>query len=60
MRYHGVASALGVFGVTQGVILGRWLREPDVSTVSAEMAGFQGFGDILFHDNGATGCVDEP
>lgn len=57
---HGVASAPGIGGVAQRVILGRGLREPDVAAVAAEVAGLEGLGDILLDDDGAAGCVDEP
>jgi hypothetical protein len=42
------------------VVLGGGLREPDITTVSAEVAGLEGGGDILLDDDGTTGGVDEP
>lgn len=57
---HGVASAPGVLGVAERVVLGRGLGEPDVTAVSAEVAGLEGVGDVLLDDDGATGGVDEP
>lgn len=42
------------------MVLGGGLGEPDVSTVAAEVAGFEGVGDIFFDDDGAAGGVDEP
>lgn len=36
------------------------LGEPNVTTVTAELAGFEGGGDVFLDDNGATGGVDEP
>ena len=35
---HGVSAAEGVLCVAEGVVLGCWLREPDVSSVAAEVA----------------------
>jgi hypothetical protein len=57
---HGVASAPGVLCVAERVVLGRGLGEPDVAAVAAELAGLEGFGDVLLDDDGAAGCVDEP
>lgn len=37
-----------------------WLWEPDVTTVSAELARLESLGDILLDDDGTTGGVDEP
>lgn len=60
MGYHGVSATEGVLGVTEWVFLGCWLREPNVSSVSAEVATLEGFGDIFLDDDGASGSVDEP
>ena len=60
MRHHCVSTAEGVLGVAKNVVLGRWLREPDVAAVAAEMAGFEGVGDVFFDHYGAAGGVDEP
>ena len=60
VRHHGVSASEGVLGVSEGMVLGCWLREPDVAAVAAEVAGFQGFGDVFFDDDGAAGGVDEP
>lgn len=57
---HGVAAAEGVLGVAQGVVLGGGLGEPDVTTVSAEVAALECVGDVLLDDDGATGGVDQP
>jgi len=42
------------------VVLGSWLREPDVAAVAAEVAVLEGVGDVFFDDDGAAGGVDEP
>jgi len=42
------------------MVLGCRLREPDVAAVAAEVAGFQGLGDVFLDDDGPTGGVDEP
>jgi hypothetical protein len=49
-----------VLGVAERVVLGGGLGEPDITTVSAEVAGLEGLGDILLDDDGTTGGVDEP
>lgn len=58
--HHGVSTTEGVLGVAQRVVLGGGLREPDITTVSTEVAGLEGGGDILLDDDGTTGGVDEP
>ena len=60
VRNHGIASAPWVLGSSERVLLGRGLWEPDVTAVSAEVAGLERIGDILLDHNGATGGVDEP
>ena len=60
MGNHSVSSAPGVLGITQRVILGSGLREPHITTVSAEVAALQGIGNILLDNDSATGSVDEP
>jgi hypothetical protein len=57
---HGVTATPGVLGVAERVVLGGGLGEPDITTVSAEVARLEGLGDILLDDDGATGGVDEP
>jgi hypothetical protein len=57
---HGVASAPGVLGSAQRVVLGCGLREPHVTAVAVELAGGEGLGDILLDDDGTAGGVDEP
>jgi hypothetical protein len=57
---HGIASAPGVLGVAEWVVLGRGLGEPDITTVSTEVAALEGISNILLDDDGATGSVDEP
>ena len=42
------------------MILGGRLGEPDVTPVAAEVAGFEGFGDVFLDDDGTAGGVDEP
>lgn len=60
MRNHGVSTAEWVLCVAEDVVLWCWLREPDVSTVTAEVTGGQRLGDVLLDDNGTTGRVDQP
>jgi len=56
VRHHGVATAEGVLGVSQNVVLGRGLREPDVTTVAAKMSGLQGLGNVLLDDDCREPC----
>lgn len=57
----GVAAApCAVGGGAEGVLLGCGLDVPDVTTVTAELAGLEGLGDVFLDDDGATGGVDEP
>lgn len=59
--HGGVAAAPGaVGGGAERVLLGCGLDVPDVTTVTAELAGLEGLGDIFLDDDGATGGVDEP
>ena len=60
VRNHGVSAAEGVLGVAEGMILGCWLREPDVSSVTAEVAALEGLSNILLDDDCASGGIDEP
>jgi hypothetical protein len=60
VRYHGIPAAPWVLRVPQWVVLWCRLWEPDVTTVSSQMAALQRLSDILLDDNGATGGVDEP
>ena len=60
VRNHGVTAAPWVLGVAERVILGSRLREPDISTVSAEVARLEGLSDIFLDHNGTTGSVHEP
>lgn len=60
MGDHGVAAAEGVLSVSQRVVLGGGLGEPDITAVAAELAGLESVGDILLDDDGTTGGVDEP
>ena len=57
---HGISASEWVLCVTERVVLWRWLREPDIAAVAAEVAGLEGFGNVFFDDDGTTGRVDEP
>jgi hypothetical protein len=57
---HGVSAAEGVLGVAEWVVLGCWLREPDIASVAAEVAGLEGLGDVFLDNDGASGGVDKP
>ena len=57
---HGVSAVEGVLGVAERVVLGSGLWEPNVTAITAEVAGLKGFSDIFLDNDGATGSVDEP
>jgi hypothetical protein len=57
---HAVAATPGVLGIAERVVLGGGLGEPDITTVSAEVAGLEGLGDILLDNNSTASGVDEP
>jgi len=57
---HGVTTAEGILGVTQRVILGCRLREPDITTIASEMSRLESLSNILLYDDGATCRVDKP
>ncbi|KAI7506170.1 Formate [Hortaea werneckii] len=55
------ALAEGAVGcVAERVVLGCWLREPDVTAVATELARLESISNVLLNDDGATGGVDEP
>jgi hypothetical protein len=56
----GGAAPVLVGSGAERVVLGGGLGEPDVTTVAAELARGEGLSNILLHDDGATGGVDEP
>ena len=60
VRHHGVSTAEGVLGVAQRVVLGSGLWEPHVTTIAAQVAGFQSVSDVFLDNYGAAGGVDEP
>ena len=60
MRNHGVSTAPGALDVTERVVLGSGLREPDVTTVASQVTRLDGLGDILLDDDGTTSGIDEP
>lgn len=60
VRDHGVAAAPGVLGVAQRVVVGSGLREPDITTVTSEVAALKSLSDVFLDDDGATSSVDEP
>lgn len=57
---HSVSTTERVLGVAQGVVLGGGLREPNVTTISAEVSAGEGISDVLLDDDSTTGGVDEP
>lgn len=57
---HGVTTAPGVLSVTERVILGSGLGEPDITTISAEVTRLKSLSDVLLDDDSATSGVNEP
>lgn len=57
---HSVSTTEGVLGVAERVVFGCGLRIPNVTTVATKLAGLKGISDILLHDDGTAGSVDEP
>jgi len=60
MGNHGIATTPGVLGCPERVVLWCGLREPHITTITVELAGREGFGDVFLDDDGTTGSVDEP
>ena len=60
MGNHGVAAAPWVLGVAERVVLGCGLGEPDITTVSTDVAVLESLGNVLLDDNGTTGGVNQP
>lgn len=49
-----------MLGVAEWVVLGSWLGEPDVTSISTELSGLEGLSDVFLYDDGTTCSVDEP
>lgn len=60
VRHHGVSTAHDVLCVAERVVLWCWLREPDVTAVAVQVAGFEGVGDVFLDNDGTAGGVHEP
>lgn len=59
MRNHGVAAPERILGGTQGMIGLCRLGEPDVATVTGEVAGLERGGDVCLLNDGSASSVDE-
>ena len=57
---HGVTTAPWVLSVTERVVLGSGLGEPDITTVTAEVTRLKSISNILLNDDSATSSVNEP
>lgn len=57
---HGISTSEGVLCVAERVLLWCWLREPDISTVTAKVAALKSLSNILLDDDGTTCSVNEP
>lgn len=60
VRNHGVSTTEWVLCVSERMVLWCGLREPNISTVSAEVTRLESLSNILLDDDGTTGSVDEP
>lgn len=60
VRHRCVTATLGIGGIAERVLFGCGLREPNITTVTAEVSRLEGFGNVFFDNNGAAGGVDEP
>lgn len=60
VRNHGVSAAEWVLCVSEGMILWCWLREPNITTVSAEVTRLESLSNIFLDDNSSASGVDEP
>jgi hypothetical protein len=49
-----------VCDIAEWVVLRRWLREPDITSVTAEVARLDCLSNIFLNDDGATRSVDKP
>lgn len=59
VRNHGITATEGVLGSAQDVVARGGLGEPDITTVTGEVARLESLSDILLDDDGATSGVDE-
>ena len=60
VRNHGIATAEGVLGVAERMVLGRGLREPHVTTIATKVTALERSGDVLLDNDSTTSGVDEP
>jgi hypothetical protein len=60
VRNQGVSATEGVLCVSEDVVLGCGLREPDISSVAAEVTALQSVGNVFLNNDGPTSGVDEP
>lgn len=60
MRNHGVSTAPWTLDITERVVLWCGLREPNITTITTEMARLDGLSDVLLDNDGSTSGVDEP
>jgi len=57
---HGITSTPWVLGSSEWVIPRRWLWEPDITAVAAEMTALKRLGHIFLHNDRTTSGVDKP
>lgn len=57
---HGIATTPWALDIAERMVLGSRLGEPNVTSITTEVAGLDGFSNVLLDDNGAAGGIDEP
>jgi hypothetical protein len=60
MRSHGVSTTVLVSHGSPGMVLGGRLGEPDITTVSSDLAGLECLDNVLGNADGSSSSVDEP
>ncbi len=60
VRNHAISASHCILSSPEWVILWCGLWEPDISTISVQMARGESLSDVLLHDDGAAGSVDQP
>jgi len=60
VRNHGVTATEWVLDSSEWVVSGSWLWEPDITTVTAEVARLDSLSNILLDDDSTTGSVNKP
>jgi hypothetical protein len=60
VRNHGIATTPCVLRIAEWVVLGCWLREPHITTITTKLTGLESRRDIFLHNDGTTSSVYQP